>query len=284
MEFNNMIKLVATDLDGTFLKNDKSISEKNLEMLRALGEKDILRVVATGRNLKKTMDVIPPEVPFDFIVFSSGAGVYDWKHQKMLFQQNMSKEIVEEIADYLVELDLNFHLFKPVPENHQCWYHRGSILCSEFESYFEFQQAFAEPLAIGQKLDSEACQFLVVFPNHPERFFKLRQEFEARFPEVKVVRTSSPLDTGYIWMEIFHQSVSKGNGVKFICDTLKIDHEYTLGIGNDFNDLDLLEFTNYSYLVDNGPAELKDKFLLTKSNEENAFASVVEKHISHFYE
>ena len=280
MELNRTIKLVATDLDGTFLKNDKTISEKNLEMLHELGEKDILRVVATGRNLKKTMDVIPPDVPFDFIVFSSGAGVFDWKQKKMLFQQNMSKEIVQEIADFLVSLDLNFHLFKPVPENYKCWYYKGNVACTEFERYFDFQQAFAEPLMIGQKLNSEACQFLVVFPNNMESFFKLKQEFEERFPDVKVVRTSSPLETGYIWMEIFHQSVSKGNGVKFICDTLKIDHDCTLGIGNDFNDLDLLEFTYYSYLVDNSPEELKDRFLMARSNEENGFASVVQKHIN----
>ena len=280
MELNRTIKLVATDLDGTFLKNDKTISRKNLEMLHELGEKDILRVVATGRNLKKTMDVIPPDVPFDFIVFSSGAGVFDWKQKKMLFQQNMSKEIVQEIADFLVSLDLNFHLFKPVPENYKCWYYKGNVACTEFERYFDFQQAFAEPLMIGQKLNSEACQFLVVFPNNMERFLQLKQEFEERFPDVKVVRTSSPLETGYIWMEIFHQSVSKGNGVKFICDTLKIDHDCTLGIGNDFNDLDLLEFTYYSYLVDNSPEELKERFLMARSNEENGFASVVQKHIN----
>jgi hydroxymethylpyrimidine pyrophosphatase-like HAD family hydrolase len=131
----------------------------------------------------------------------------------------------------------------------------------------------------GQKIDSEACQFLVVFPNDPERFIALKDKFELQFPDVKIVRTSSPLETGYIWMEIFHQSVSKGNGVKFICDSLQIDHEFTVGIGNDFNDLDLLEFTNYSYLVDNGPEELKDRFLITKSNEENAFAQVVEKYL-----
>jgi hydroxymethylpyrimidine pyrophosphatase-like HAD family hydrolase len=99
------------------------------------------------------------------------------------------------------------------------------------------------------------------------------------FPEVKVVRTSSPLESGYIWMEIFHRTVSKGNGVKFICDTLNIEHELTLGIGNDFNDLDLLEFTNYSYIVDNGPEELKSMYLKTCSNEENAFAWALRNHI-----
>ena len=80
-------------------------------------------------------------------------------------------------------------------------------------------------------------------------------------------------------MEIFHQAVSKGNGVKFVCDTFKIEHEYTLGIGNDFNDLDLLEFTNYSYVVENSPQELKGRFLSAKSNEDNAFAQAIEKYL-----
>ena len=80
-------------------------------------------------------------------------------------------------------------------------------------------------------------------------------------------------------MEIFHQSVSKGNGVKFICDTLQIDHEHTLGIGNDFNDLDLLEFTNFSYIVENSPPELKERFLRALSNEESAFAKAVIKYL-----
>ena len=274
-----MLKLVATDLDGTFLKNDKSISKENLDALQLLGEKGILRVVATGRNLKKTQEVIANHIPFDYIVFSSGAGVYDCKNEKLLFYQNLNKLVVQQLSDYLVSLDLNFHLFKPVPENYKCWYYRGSIPCSEFESYFDFHQSYAEPLPVSQEIDSEACQFLVVFPNNIVRFQSLKDEIQENFPELKVVRTSSPLETGYIWMEIFHHSVSKGNGVKFICDSLQIGHEYTLGIGNDFNDLDLLEFTNYSYIVENGPPELKERFLPAKSNEENAFAKAVLEHI-----
>ena len=245
---NNILKLVATDLDGTFLKNDKSISKENLDALHLLGEKGILRVIATGRNLKKTLEVIDETVPFDYIVFSSGAGVYDRKSRNLIFHQNLNQHLVQQISDFLIDLDLNFHLFKPVPENHSCWYHRGSLTCAEFESYFDFHKYHSEPLPLDQKIDSEACQFLVVFPNNLERFLNLKQEIEQIFPGVKVVRTSSPLETGYIWMEIFHESVSKGNGVKFVCDSLDIEHEYTLGIGNDFNDLDLLGFTNYSYV------------------------------------
>ena len=75
------IRLVATDLDGTFLKDNKTISRKNLDALHRLGEKDITRVAATGRNLKKTKEVLKDHIPFDFIVFSSGAGVYNWKEK-----------------------------------------------------------------------------------------------------------------------------------------------------------------------------------------------------------
>ena len=279
MNTNHIIKLVATDLDGTFLKNDKSISAENLDALRLLGEKGIQRVIATGRNLKKTKEVISDDIPFDYIVFSSGAGVYDQRNEKLLYHQNLNPTDVQKLADYLVELDLNFHLFKPVPENYRCWYHRGSTPCTEFENYFNFHQDHSEPLVPGQAVNSEACQFLVVFPNNPERFQAFKDEIELRFKTVKVVRTSSPLETGYIWMEIFHQSVSKGNGVKFVCDSLNIEHECTLGIGNDFNDLDLLEFTGYSYIVENGPEELKSRFLTTTSNEQSAFAQAVGKYL-----
>lgn len=279
MDYNNQIKLVATDLDGTFLKNDKSISPENLKMLCSLGEKGIVRVIATGRNLKKTMDVIPVETPFDFIVFSSGAGVFDHRNKQLLYHQNISRDIVRNLSDFLIDRDLNFHLFRPVPDNHQCWFHRGSVRCEEFENYFNYLQTVPEPLPEIKAIDTEACQFLVVFPNNLQRFLSLQQEIESRFSEVKVVRTSSPLETGYIWMEIFHQSVSKGNGVRFICDSMQIDHTDTLGIGNDFNDLDLLEFTNYSYIVDNGPEELKIRFRPTCSNEENAFAMAISRHL-----
>jgi Cof subfamily protein (haloacid dehalogenase superfamily) len=274
-----MLKLVATDLDGTFLRNDKSISQENLAVLEKLGDRGILRVVATGRNLEKVKEVIAGHIPFDYIVFSSGAGVYDCRNQKLLYYQNLNKETVQQLSDFLIDKDLNFHLFKAVPENYKCWYHRGSVACSEFETYFDYHQAHSEPLPLDQKINSEACQFLVVFPSILERFRLLKEEIHQKFPEVKVIRVSSPLETGYIWMEIFHPAVSKGNGVKFICDTLQIEHECTLGIGNDFNDLDLLEFTKYSYMVENGPQELKERFLLTLSNEENAFARAVERHL-----
>lgn len=276
---NQPVKLVATDLDGTFLGSDRTVSSENLEALHLLGEKGIVRVIATGRNLMKTQEVILPEVPFDYIVFSSGAGVYDCNNHELVYHQNMDGQVTLRLTEFLIQRDLNFHIFRPVPENYRCWYHRGSSPCVEFENYLEYHQLYSEVLPAHLKIVSESCQFLVVFPNDLDRFLNFKQEVENTFDGIKVVRTSSPLETGYIWMEIFHEAVSKGNGVKFICDSLGIGHEFTLGIGNDFNDLDLLEFTRYSYVVENGPQELKHQFMTTFSNEESAFARVIKNHL-----
>lgn len=271
----NNIKLVATDLDGTFLRNDKSISPLNLEALRILGEKNIVRVVATGRNLKKVKEVIPDGVPFDYVVYSSGAGVYDCRNKRHLYTRNISRRAANIMIKYLVGQDLNFHAFFAAPENHDLFYHRGTKLCPEFERYFEYHKYDSLPLPVTGAVETGLCQLLVVIPEDEEKFFRMKRDIEAICPEIRVIRSSSPLETGYIWLEIFHRDVSKGNGVLRICHTLHINPENTMGIGNDYNDIDLLEFTEHSFLTDNAPEALKKGYNVIPTNEEDAFAHIV---------
>ncbi len=271
------IKLVATDLDGTFLKDDKSISERNLKALELLGLKNIIRVVATGRNLRKVNEVIGSEIPFDYIVYSSGAGVFDWNKKEHIFTQNIPPGAANNLIGYFIENDLNFHAFQPAPENHYLSYHRGSEICEEFERYFSFHNSHAFPLHENQQLEQGVCQFLVVIPGNEQRFVAMKSHIEDMCPEIRVIRSSSPLNTGYIWLEVFHKDVSKGNGVWHLCNRLNIMPAETLGVGNDYNDIDLLEFTEHSFLTDNAPEALKNSFELLPTNEEDAFAHAVER-------
>ena len=272
------IRLVATDLDGTFLKNDKTISEADLKMLDFLGGQNVVRVVATGRNLKKVKEVLPGHLPFDYVAFSSGAGIYDWKNDRLVYRQNLLRDTVNQVIGFLVEKELNFHLFRAVPDNFRCWYYRGKKQCEEFERYFDFHNAVSEMLPLSCEVAQDACQFLVIFNNESTDFHQTKAEIESCFADVKVVRTSSPLETNFTWMEIFHKDVSKGNAIKFLCEQENIHPEMTFGIGNDYNDLDLLNFTSYSYLVDNGPEELKSLFLKAASNENSAFSTSLRNH------
>jgi len=270
------IKLVATDLDGTFLKDDRSVSEHNLEALHLLGEKNIIRVVATGRNLRKVEEVLSPDVPFDYIVFSSGAGVYNWKEKKHIFNRNITPGSTDRLVAHFKQKEYNFYAFAPAPENHRLWFHRGNKECEEFNRYFTFHDSFSEPLPENGNLKNGLCQFLLIIPEDEQNFALLKDEIEAQCTEIRVIRSSSPVTKGYIWVEVFHREVSKGQGVLQVCNRLGIKPEETAGIGNDYNDLDLLGFTGHSFLTQNAPLPLKRFFTLAPSNEDDAFAHTVQ--------
>ena len=270
------IKLVATDLDGTFLKDDQSISIKNLKALRNLGDAKIVRVAATGRNLHKAEQVLNKHIPFDFIVFSSGAGVFDCKNKKHIYSKNIEKKSTTKLINYFIEKELSFHAFFPVPENHKHWYFRGEKHCEEFERYFQFNNAFASEIKTDKIPDTNLCQFLIIIPEDKKEFEKLKNKIEAISPEIRVIRTSSPITKGYIWIEVFQKSVSKGNGVKHICNLLDIKYSDTMGIGNDYNDIDLLDFTGHSFITENAPAEINKLYKSAPSNENDAFAFITQ--------
>lgn len=270
------VKLVATDLDGTFLKNDRTISSKNLDALHALGEKNIVRVVATGRNLRKVNEVLSRDIPFDFIVFSSGAGIFNWQKQKLLFDQNIHFESAKRLSNYFLEKDFNFYVFWPVPKNHILWYHKGKDNCEEFNRYLTFHNSYVHPFPEKGVTRDGVCQFLLIIKENEKGFAKLKSDIESQCSEIRVIRSSSPVTKGYIWVEVFHNSVSKGHGVKHICDFLNIDRSQTVGVGNDYNDLDLLSYTAHSFLTENAPKGIKDKFKTVPSNEKDAFAHVVQ--------
>ncbi|MFW5830840.1 MAG: HAD hydrolase family protein [Prolixibacteraceae bacterium] len=270
------IQLIATDLDGTFLKDDRSISDKNMEALHLLGEKNIIRVVATGRNLRKVNEVLSREVPFDYIVYSSGAGVYNWQEQKQLYDQNIHSDSANRLSGYLIEKDLNFYAFCPVPQNHMLWYRKGTQDCEEFNRYLTFHDSFVRKFPENGKTADGLCQFLLIIPEDEDVFAELKSEIESQCTEIRVIRSSSPVTRGYIWVEVFHRSVSKGHGVRQICDLLNINPQNTVGIGNDYNDLDLLDYTAHSYLTENAPAGIKNRFAPAPSNEKDAFAHIVQ--------
>ena len=65
--------------------------------------------------------------------------------------------------------------------------------------------------------------------------------------------------------------------MSFICNKHQIQVNETIGIGNDFNDVDMLEVTGNSFIVANAPSELKMRYERIPSNQDDAFAFVAAK-------
>jgi len=266
------IQMVLIDLDGTLLNDKKKIGQLDLETLRKLEKQGVKRVFATGRSFYSSLKVLDYSMPFDYLVFSSGAGVYDWKAQKLLFSSAIEKSRVLKIEKQLIKMDLNFSIHFPIPENHKYYYYKANNETTDFDWRNSIYKGFNFELSNGYPFDF-ATQFLVILKN-ALNFQRVAMEF----PEMKVIRATSPIDGKSVWLEIFNTDVSKAKGGIFLCEKLKIAQENTISIGNDYNDLDLLDWTRLSYAVSNSPDALKKKYDYCCDNQNNPLTFVYKKH------
>ncbi len=275
----NELKMVVTDLDGTLLQNDQTISRQDLETLHLLGELGICRVAATGRNPMKVRKALTPAHPFDYVICSSGACIIDWQKQEIIQAVNLRDDLTAKLINYLIEKAYNFKVSDCFPDNHNFFW-RKVHESPEFDRYVAAHSKMgkAEEVVAGQKYNSS--QLLLFFPKTGSSFDRVKKELLAQFSEISIIRTTSPIDENWLWMEIFPKGISKAHGISEICKIKGIDREETLGIGNDFNDLEMLDFTHLSYVVHNSPEELKEKFMISLPHHENGFSHAVRKHIS----
>ena len=268
----NMIKAVFTDLDRTLLKNNGTFSKINLNAMKALAENSITLIIATGRNILSAKKVLTNINYFDYLMFSSGAGIIKWQTKEIIYENHINKENTNRAINVLLKNDVDFMVHDVIPENHRFYYWIHHSL-PDFKRRIKIYEEFAKPLELDHS-PSKATQLLAVLKENEDAKFE-RIKSELGF--AKVIRATSPLDRRSIWLEIFPQNISKGHSAEWLCNELGIEKNETVGIGNDFNDIDLLEITHKSYVVANAPDEFKQRFDVVASNENNGFAEAVQK-------
>ena len=154
-----------------------------------------------------------------------------------------------------------------------------AMIVPELRRYVDHHRKLGDATYIDPENPFISSQFLMFFPRDSNKFNIVKEKVQSKFPDLSVIRTTSPFESGYTWMEIFPNGVSKAHGIEEICRITGIARENTLGIGNDFNDLEMLDFTQHSYVVDNAPEELKLKYLISLAHFEDGFSHAVNKHI-----
>lgn len=267
--------MVITDLDGTLFNDQQEVMQEDLNTLHALAYQKIIRVVATGRNLYSALNRLKPDFPIDYLIFSSGAGIYHWKTKTLIHSDYLPKEKVEYIARILIDWDINFMIHELIPENHKFVYYRSKKFNSDFERRFQLYKNFAEPLDPLTETYQHSCQIIAITNNKEDLHTLIDQEIQG----VKIIRATSPLDGVSIWIEVFPEGVSKGHAVEWLCRHTGVNPCKTLGIGNDYNDLDLLNFTALSFVVENAPEDLKKFYPACRSNEQCGFTDAVKQTI-----
>ena len=266
--------LFITDLDGTLLRSDGSLAQEDLDALETLKRRGIKTAVATGRSFYSFINSPGLGLPVDYVIFTTGAGVVTQHEHKLVYQLNLTSDMVARTLNYLEESMLDFMMHHPVPENHRYSYRRINSGNPDFERRIERYREFGKPLNSSSINGfEEAAQFLAVVP-HYEAHDALRQ-VRNDLPGLTIIRATSPLDHESTWIEFFHPDVSKGKTAAWLAAELGVAPAYTMAIGNDYNDLDLLGWAARSYVVENAPKDIKEGFRAVASNDDCGVAEAV---------
>jgi HAD superfamily hydrolase (TIGR01484 family) len=252
-------QLIASDLDGTLLPRGGTFFPQDIETLHRLGEKGVVRAIVTGRNLHFAREAIPPDFPIDYLVFSSGAGIVRWPECAMLFAENLAPQQTEQIVHTLHRERLNFMIHRTIPGEHLFYFEQNCEDCGDFTHRLNAHRNWGTPLEEADPKNLPASQALAFIPVNESRFLEIKRVL----PDVKVIRTSSPFGTDEIWIEIFPLHISKGAAVHWLCNRLHFDMRRTMSIGNDYNDIDLLDTTAQSFIVSSAPHELRQRYIVT---------------------
>lgn len=262
------IAMVATDLDGTLLGPDRRISNANLRALHELGERGIIRVIATGRSRFSANRALSPDLPVDYLVVSSGAGIVDFATQQYLHTEQLTADEAAAATEACLARDLDFMVHDPIPDNHRFAFHRARGR-ADFERRVAFYQEHCR--AESPPFRSTACQILAVHDADESHW----EAVTKALPGHTVLRATSPLDHRSAWLEIFPSTVSKSQACRWIADRHGLDASRVLAIGNDTNDLDLLRWAGHSAAVADAHPLLAREFALVAPHDADGFADAV---------
>jgi HAD superfamily hydrolase (TIGR01484 family) len=269
------IGLFVMDFDGTLLRSDRTFSSIDLDALRHLGELGVVRTIATGRSLYSFNTIAVSDLPVDFVIFSTGTGVLRRDEGKIIRSVSLDSHEVRRICDVLKVQRLDFMVHRIIPDNHMFAYFRSNDGNLDFERRIELYRQFSIDLRQADEDFGPATQVLAVVSsgNAIPALEKCRNELT----DFNVIQTTSPLDGRSTWIEIFPPAVSKSLTTAWLAEGLEIDKRRIVSVGNDYNDLDLLEWTDTSYVVGNAPQDLKNRFIDVASNDNGGVAEAVQR-------
>ncbi len=244
------IKLIATDLDGTFLQGGDTPHPENIKAVRECQEAGIKVCACTGRSFNH-VKMILDEVKFDeFCVINNGASIIDWRSGKHRYRNRFDPNSIKDIVDVLLSYDAPFGLtgFDTVymMEGYTSdWYNMLSQREREELNMYVYKSK--EELVEACKDDVERMNlnlpFLQTFDDLSEKL--------GRVAEVEVTAS------GPSALEIAHADADKSQTLMVLADIYNVKPENVLAFGDSFNDMYMLAWAGTGVAMGNADPRLK---------------------------
>ncbi len=256
--------LICTDLDGTLLRDDKTISRENLDAIEYFKREGGYFTFVTGRMpffVSNVYNAVTPNAPFGCV---NGAGLYDGERGEYVWTAKMPSsviELVEYINKNCTDLGIQVNTFDTVYFCRENLTMKNFRLATGLENVVCDYNDVKEPIAkivFGCESEEEIGRIETLLKAH-----KRADEFD-------FIRSEKTL------YEILPKGIGKGVSIVNLCRHLKIDVKNTIAIGDYNNDISMFRAAGLGIAVKNASRDALDAAdMITVSNEEHAIARVI---------
>ena len=255
-----MIKLIATDMDGTFLDSKKRISPQFPSLYFKMQEKGVRFVIASGNQYYRLYQKFLPLSGDIIFIAENGAYIVDGVHEIHC------SVIKKEYVDYIVKLiDKHPRLFmimcgkKGAYAESKHFEYKNEV--KKYYCAYSFVESFDE-------VDDEIMKIAIFDPEYNIK--ECENDIKPYLPEGLKLVTS-----GNEWMDILNEGTNKGVAINMVRDSLGITKEESAAFGDQMNDYELLSEVKYAYAMSNAVDAIKEiAYEVVLSNDEEG---VIEK-------
>ncbi|EOC99912.1 Hydrolase (HAD superfamily) [Caldisalinibacter kiritimatiensis] len=267
-------KLIAIDMDGTLLNSNKEISERNKKALKVATEKGVQVVISTGRIFTsaryyaKLLGLITP------IISCNGAYVCEYHRKNVLYENPMETVDFKEIIKTLQENDFYYHFY----DNENFYTRELNYSSSSYYNWNKKQkpgdriniEIIDNPMELVEEKELKIYKIVAVDKDR-EKLDYIR----------KVLSKNKNIEIVSSWsdnIEIMNKGVSKGKALEKLCKIYNISKEQVIAIGDNYNDIPMLEFAGTAVAMGNGEEDAKKiADIVTDTNDNDGVAKAIEE-------
>lgn len=261
--------LIVSDFDGTLVRGNGEISEENKQAIEAYVKAGGHFAISTGRMPSGILPRVKELGLSGLVSCCQGAIIMDVETQTPLLTGALDKKIAVTVCKKLEELGLHvhiydlFHYYANMDDEALHLYEKGVRVKAKLITDKPLSQYMQE-----QNMD--VYKILAMVEPHKNQFVYKTIE-DMRLPGCTVTKSAAYL------VEVVNSDYSKGTAVEFLAKHYNVPIEKTIAIGDQWNDLPMIQSAGLGLAVNNAAKELKEQAVtLTCTNEENAIKEAIE--------
>lgn len=259
-----MIKLIATDLDGTLINSNRTIPDDFKEIWNILDEKGIVFLAATGRDYHGAAGFFGDFAEKMMFICDNGANIYD--KGKVIETHNIPMEKVHRMLGEIDKIENADPMLCGT---------KGTYVTAGSPAFMEKMSKHYSPLTWVDNLyeiDDDIFKVSVYdatgdIKNHT--YEPLAQQIGKDF----TIHMSAN-----IWVDIMDTAADKGIAINRVQSRLNVTKEETMAFGDFYNDIPLLDQAGYAFVMANGTDDMKAKYpYQAASNNEDGVTKAIKE-------